>query len=56
MRQYLVKVTEKHCDYVLVNADHAEDAKKMAVELAECKYELLHDCKVISVKDTETPD
>jgi len=46
-----VKVTEKHSDYVWVKADSAEEAKKMAVEVAECEYELLYDCEVVEEQE-----
>ncbi len=47
MKEYRVKVTEKHCDYVLVKASSAEEARKKAVEEANCEYELLYDVEVL---------
>lgn len=51
MKEYRVKVTEKHSDYVWVKADSAEEAKNKSVELAECEYELLYDCEVVEEQD-----
>lgn len=39
---YRIKVTEKHCDYVWVEAGSAEEAEDMAHEFSECEYELLY--------------
>jgi hypothetical protein len=51
VKEYRVKVTEKHCDYVWVKAASAEDAKKQAVELSQCEYELLYDCEIVEEQD-----
>lgn len=47
MKTYRVKVTEKHSDYVWVDAEDEEQAKIKAVELAECEYESLYDCEIV---------
>ena len=47
MKEYRVKVIEKHSDYVWVKADSAEEAKDKAPEHAECEYEVLYDCEVV---------
>ena len=47
MKEYRVKVTEKHVDYVWVKADSAEEAKDKAHEKSECEFELLYDCEVV---------
>lgn len=39
---YRVKVVEKHCDFVWVEAGSAEEAEDRAVEFAECEYESLY--------------
>jgi len=51
MKEYRVKVTEKHSGYVWVTASSAEEAKKKAVDLAECEYELLYDLKVVEEQE-----
>ena len=39
MMKYRVKVTEKHSDYVWVEAESASEAEDKAVEFAECQFE-----------------
>ncbi len=39
MKKYRVKVTEKHSDYVWVEAESAAEAEDKAVEFAECEFE-----------------
>lgn len=51
MKEYRVKVTEKHVDYVWVKAESQEEAKKKAVEEAECEYECLYDCEIVAEED-----
>lgn len=48
--QYRVKVTEKHSDYVWVEADSAEEAKRLAPEEAQCEFECLYDCEVVGAE------
>ena len=42
IKKYRVKVTEKHCDYVWVEATSKEEAEDKACEFAQCEYELLY--------------
>jgi len=53
-KEYRVKVTEKHSDYVWVFADSEEEAKDKAPEYSECTYETLYDCEVVGVNDNQT--
>lgn len=46
---YRVKVTEKHSDYVWVDAESAEEAKRIAPEHAQCEFECLYDCEVVGI-------
>ena len=50
-KQYRVKVTEKHVDYVWVRADSREEACDLASAIAECEYDLLYDCEVVEEYD-----
>jgi hypothetical protein len=43
--KYRVKVVEKHCDYVWVEAESASEAEDLAPKYAECEYELLYSCE-----------
>ena len=47
MKRYRVKVTEKHSDYVWVEAESSSEAKDLAPSYADCKYESLYDCEVV---------
>ena len=47
MKEYRVKVTEKHCDYVWVKAESRDEALEKAPRLAECEYELLYDAEIM---------
>ena len=40
--KYRVKVTEKHSDYVWVEADSASEAEDKAVSDAECQFECVY--------------
>ena len=42
MMKYRVKVTEKHSDYVWVEAESAAEAEDKAVEFAECEFECIY--------------
>jgi hypothetical protein len=48
MKEYQVKVTEKHCDYVWVKASSEEEAKELAPAHASCEFESLYDCEVVA--------
>ena len=48
--RYRVKVIEKHSDYVWVDADSAEEAKNIAIKEAECEFECVYDCEIISAE------
>ena len=51
MKEYRVKVTEKHSDHVWVKANSAEEAKELAPEYSECEFECLYDCEVVAEED-----
>ncbi len=51
--KYRVKVTEKHCDYVWIEADSAEEAKRVAPQEANCEFECLYDCEVVGTEQSE---
>ena len=51
MKVYRVKVTEKHCDYVWVEAESAAEALKFAPNQSDCEYELLYDCEIVDEKE-----
>tara|TARA_R110002051_G_C8658701_1_gene488687 strand:- start:1021 stop:1182 length:162 start_codon:yes stop_codon:yes gene_type:complete len=40
--RFKVKVTEKHVDYVWVEAESASEAEDKAVEFAECQFECVY--------------
>ena len=48
--QYRVKVTEKHSDYVWIEASSEEEAKRLAPEYAQCEFECLYDCEVVGTE------
>jgi len=50
-KKYRVKVTEKHVDYVWVEADSKEEAYNLAPAYAECEFDLLYDCEVVEEED-----
>lgn len=51
MKEYRVKVTEKHSDYVWVKAESEEEAKDKAQELSCCEYECLYDCEIVAEEE-----
>ena len=51
MPRYRVKVTEKHSDYVWVDADTPEEAKALAPQHEECEFESLYDCEIVAEDD-----
>lgn len=53
MKKYRVKVTEKHTDYVWVDASSRGEAERLAPEFAECEYEILYDCEIIEEEGVE---
>lgn len=53
MKDYRVKVTEKHCDHVWVKADSREEALSKAHGYAECEYECLYDCEIVEEDDEQ---
>ena len=52
--EYRVKVTEKHSDIVTVIADSAEEARDKAVSEADCQFDSVYDCEIISETETTT--
>ena len=55
MKEYRVKVTEKHVDYVWVKAESSVEAKDRAHALSECEYDVLYDCEIVSENDITPP-
>ena len=53
MKVYRVKVTEKHCDYVWVEAESAAEAKDLAPSYSDCEYELLYNCEIVEEKEVD---
>jgi hypothetical protein len=53
MKDYRVKVTEKHSDFVWVKANSREEAKELAQIMAECEFESLYDCEIVE-EDSDT--
>ena len=51
MKEYLVKVTEMHTDKVWVTASNQEEAKDIAISEAQCDYELVYDCVILSEEE-----
>lgn len=51
LKDYRVKVTEKHSDYVWVKAESAEQAKELALTIAECEFECVYDCEIVESDD-----
>ena len=51
MKIYRVKVTEKHSDFVSVEAESKEQAEQKAIDIAECKFECVYDCEVVSSEE-----
>lgn len=51
LKEYRVKVTEKHSDYVWITAASPEEAKDRAHELSECEYECLYDCEIVGEQE-----
>lgn len=51
MPRYRVKVTEKHSDYVWVDAESPEEAKAKAPEVSDCQFECLYDCEIFGTDD-----
>lgn len=47
MKQYRVKVTEKHSDVVWVDANTRSEALSMAPAIAECEFECVYDCEIL---------
>ncbi len=47
MRKYRVKVTEKHVDYVWVEAESDEEAINEAAVNSQCEFDCLYDCEII---------
>lgn len=56
MKKYMVKVTEKHTDIVLVDAESRDEAKKKAVELSECDFDCVYDSEIIREEEIEDCD
>jgi len=55
-KEYRVKVTEKHSDYVLVKANSEEEAKGLAQSEANCEFECLYDCEIVDICQEDIED
>ena len=53
MKEFRVKVTEKHSDYVWIKAENEEEAIREAVIQSCCEYECLYDCQVVAEEDID---
>ena len=47
MPRYRVKVTEKHVDYVWLDAPDRETAEIQASQYSECDFDVLYECEVV---------
>jgi hypothetical protein len=54
--KYRVKVTEKHSDYVWIEAGSATEAKELAPAYSACEFECLYDCEIVTSTRDETDD
>lgn len=50
-KKYGVMVIEKHSDCVWVDAESDEEAKRLALPLAECEFEHLSACEIVDEID-----
>lgn len=50
-KMYRVKVTEKHSDFVWVEADSPREAKEKAPDIASCDFECLYDCEIVEISE-----
>lgn len=55
LKEYRIRVTEKHTDFVWVTAESAEQAKDAAQAVSECEFECVYDCEVIECNEIKTP-
>ena len=51
MKEYLVKVTEKHVDRLWVKAETEDEAKDKAHEAAYCSFDSLYDCEIMDERE-----
>ena len=56
MKEYRVKVIEKHSDYVWVTANNREEAMRLAPAYAECLYESLYDCEIVEENEISSTE
>ena len=56
MKEYIVRVTEKHTDRVRVRANSEDEAKDMAVSEAVCEFDCLYDCEIVDSTDLDAAD
>ena len=47
-KQYRVKVTEKHVDYVWVTASSRKEAEDSAIANSSCEYDCVYDAEIIN--------
>lgn len=52
--KYRVKVTEKHSDYVWVEAESQSEAEEKAPEFAECEFECTYSSEATGETEAET--
>ncbi len=50
MKEYRIKVIEKHSDIVWIEAESEEEALKLAHAESQCEYECYHDAYVIGAR------
>lgn len=51
LKEYKVKVTEKHSDIVWVKAENPSHAKALAQDEASCDFECVYDCEILQVEE-----
>ena len=53
MKKYRVKVTERYSDYVWIEAESREEAKKAAVYESNCEFECVLDSEIVGECDIQ---
>ena len=51
MKSYKIKVTEKHVDTIIVEAESEEQAKEFAVLYVNPAFDCVYDCEILSEID-----
>lgn len=51
MKEYRVKVVEKHSDHVWVKAESRAKALEEAMDKANCEFECVYDCQIVEERE-----